>query len=125
VKHSSRFASFVLLAKADYAHELDIPLPFSLVNNNVACDCLEVMPAYWWMYNMYALERNSWKYLQRDKRTYKDQNIEFDPYAPDTVEEVLHARSLLELWVGKRRYVVRGPQALWMRLRHEALDCNC
>jgi len=112
VKHSSRFASFVLLAKADYAHELDIPLPFSLVNNNVACDRLEVMPAYWWMYNMYALERNSWKYLQRDKRTYKDQNIEFDPYAPDTVEEVLHARSLLELWVGKealRRQRPTGP----------------
>ena len=30
VKHSCRFASFVLLSKADYPEELDIPLPFSL-----------------------------------------------------------------------------------------------
>lgn len=46
VKHSSRFASFVLLAKGDYPAELDIPLPFSLLNNNTAKDRLEVTPAY-------------------------------------------------------------------------------
>ena len=28
IKHSSRFASFVLLAKGDYPAELNIPLPF-------------------------------------------------------------------------------------------------
>jgi hypothetical protein len=101
VKHSCRFASFVLLSKADYAAELDIPFPFSLVSNNVSKDQLEVMPAYWWMYNMYALARNSWKFRNRDKRIRKTQHIEFDPYAPDTMEEVIHARELLEIWTGK------------------------
>ena len=31
------------------------------------------MPAYWFMYNMYALERNAWKYVDRDKRDDKIQ----------------------------------------------------
>ena len=100
VKHSSRFASFALLAKGDYPAEMNITLPFSLVSNNVSADRLEVMPAYWWMYNMYALARNSWKYRTRDKRRTKVQNIEFDTFAPDTMQEVIHARQLLELWVG-------------------------
>ena len=100
VKHSSRFASFTLLAKGDYPTEMNITLPFSLVNNNVSDDRLEVMPAYWWLYNMYALARNSWKYRTRDKRRTKVQNIEFDTFAPDTMQEVIHARELLELWVG-------------------------
>ena len=101
VKHSCRFASFVLLSKADYPAELDIPLPFSLLSNNVSRDQLEVMPAYWWLYNMYALERNTWKFQQRDKRIQKIQNIEFESFAPDTMEEVIHARRLLELWTAK------------------------
>ena len=101
VKHSSRFASFTLLAKGDYPTEMNITLPFSLVNNNVSDDRLEVMPAYWWLYNMYALARNSWKYRTRDKRRTKVQNIEFDTFAPDTMQEVIHAREQLELWVGK------------------------
>ena len=101
VKHSSRFASFTLLAKGDYPAEMNIALPFSLVSNNVSKDRLEVMPAYWWMYNMYALARNTWKYRTRDKRRTKVQNIEFDTFAPDTMQEVIHARELLELWVGK------------------------
>ncbi|MHC4857875.1 MAG: DUF4954 family protein, partial [Planctomycetota bacterium] len=50
VKHSCRFASFVLLAKADYPAELDIPLPFALLNNNVLKDELEVLPGFWWLY---------------------------------------------------------------------------
>jgi hypothetical protein len=66
LKHSSRFASFTLIAKADYPAELDIPLPFSLVSNNISKDQIEVMPAFWWMYNMYALARNSKKFLLRD-----------------------------------------------------------
>lgn len=100
VKHSSRFASYTLLAKGDYPAEMNITLPFALVSNNTSADCLEVMPAYWWMYNMYALARNSWKYRTRDKRRTKVQNIEFDTFAPDTMQEVIHARELLELWVG-------------------------
>lgn len=101
VKHSSRFASFTLLAKGDYPAELDITLPFSLVSNNVSADRLEVMPAYWWLYNMYTLARNTWKYRTRDKRITRVQHIEFDTFAPDTMQEVLEARQLLELWVGK------------------------
>lgn len=101
VKHSSRFASFALLAKGDYPAEMNITLPFSLVSNNVSEDRLEVMPAYWWLYNMYALARNTWKYRTRDKRITKVQNIEFNTFAPDTMQEVMQARHLLELWTGK------------------------
>ena len=101
IKHSSRFASFTLLSKADYPSELNIMLPFCLVNNNVANNELEVMPAYWWMYNMYAIARNTSKYLKRDKRKRKIQNIEFETFAPDTMEETIEARKLLEVWVAK------------------------
>ena len=98
-KHSSRFASYCLLAKADYPSELDITLPFALVNNNVAKDQLEVMPAYWWMYNMYAMDRNSKKFAKRDKRVVKAQHIEFDNLAPDTAEEILRGMALLRKWI--------------------------
>lgn len=98
-KHSSRFASYCLLAKGDYPAELDIKLPFALVNNNTAKDQLEVMPAYWWMYNMYAMDRNSKKFAKRDKRVVKKQNIEFDNLAPDTAEEMLHGMDLLRGWM--------------------------
>ncbi len=98
-KHSSRFASYCLLAKADYPAELDITLPFALVNNNAAADCLEVMPAYWWMYNMYAMDRNSKKFAKRDKRVVKAQHIEFDNLAPDTAEELLKGIDLLGEWI--------------------------
>ena len=98
-KHSSRFASYCLLAKADYPSELDIKLPFALVNNNQSKDQLEVMPAYWWMYNMYAMDRNSKKFAKRDKRVIKAQNIEFDNLAPDTAEEILHGMELLRGWM--------------------------
>ncbi|MBN1498693.1 MAG: DUF4954 family protein [Spirochaetes bacterium] len=98
IKHSSCFASFVLLAKGDYPAELNIPLPFSLVNNNETDNCLEIMPAYWWMYNMYALARNTGKYQQRDKRIHRKQHIEFDFLAPDSIEEAFNAMRLLEIW---------------------------
>jgi hypothetical protein len=99
LKHSSRFASFVLIAKGNYPYELDIPLPFSLVNNNAKKDRLEVMPAYFWMYNLYALERNSWKSANRDKRAVKAQHIEMDYLAPDTAEEIIAALSQMEAWM--------------------------
>ena len=101
VKHSSRFASFTLLSKADYPSELNIMLPFCLVNNNTSKNELEVMPAYWWMYNMYAIARNTSKYQKRDKRKRRIQNIEFETFAPDTMEETIEARKLLEVWVAK------------------------
>lgn len=101
VKHSSKFASFTLLSKADYPNEMNIRLPFALVNNNVGKDQLEVMPAYWWMYNMYAIARNTSKYQKRDKRKRRIQNIEFETFAPDTMEEVIAGRKLLEVWTAK------------------------
>ena len=100
-KHSSRFASYCLLAKGDYPAELDITLPFALVNNNTGKDQLEVMPAYWWMYNMYAMDRNSKKFAKRDKRVVKAQNIEFDNLTPDTAEEILRGMELLRQWMDK------------------------
>lgn len=101
VKHSSKFASFTLLSKADYPNELNIMLPFCLVSNNTEKDELEVLPAYWWMYNMYAIARNTSKYLSRDKCKRKIQNIEFETLAPDTMEETIEGRKLLEVWVAK------------------------
>ncbi|MDR1278670.1 MAG: DUF4954 family protein [Treponema sp.] len=97
-KHSSRFASFVLLAKGNYPSEMNIPLPFSMLSNNILKDRLEVMPAYFWMHNLFALERNAWKAAGRDKRKIKIQRIETDYLAPDTVEEIISAIGLLEKW---------------------------
>jgi hypothetical protein len=108
VKHSCRFASFVLLSKADYPAELDIPFPFSLINNNASKDQLEVMPAYWWLYNMYALARNTWKFQSRDKRISKVQHIEFDAYAPDSMEEVIAALKMLEIFTAKAALRAKG-----------------
>ncbi len=96
LKHNSKFASFTILSKADYPAELNIPVPFCLVSNDVANDRLLVMPAYWFMYNMYALERNAWKYGDRDKRTEKKQQIEYNYLAPDTVNEMFAALSLFK-----------------------------
>jgi len=95
LKHSSKFASFVIIAKGEYPSELNIPMPFSLINNNVYRNRLEVMPAYFWMHNLYALERNSWKTKNRDKRKIKVQRIEADYLAPDTAEEIMTALSFL------------------------------
>jgi hypothetical protein len=102
VKHSSRFASFVLIAKGDYPYEMNISLPFSLVNNNIKEDRLEVMPAYFWMYNLYALERNSFKALDRDRRKNKVQHIETEYLAPDTAEEIITAISQIEAWMAAK-----------------------
>ena len=98
LKHSSSFASYCLLAKGSYPAELSITLPFALVNNNPAKNRLEVMPAYWWMYNMYALNRNITKFAKRDKRKKKVQHIVFSPFAPDTAEEIINGRQLLKYW---------------------------
>lgn len=98
-KHNSKFASFTLLAKGDYPYELNIPLPFSLVSNDVTNNQLSVMPAYWFMYNLYALARNSSKYIDRDKRTEKIQNIEYDFLAPDSVNEIFNSLTLLKKFV--------------------------
>ncbi len=109
VKHNCRFASFTLLAKGDYPAELDVRLPFSLVSSDEARDRLQVLPAYWWLYNMYALARNTWKFANRDKRKRKIQKIEFDCLAPDTAEEMFAAIETLERWTAQAS--LRGKRA--------------
>lgn len=98
VKLPSRFAPYTLLVKGSYPYELDIPLPFSLVSNNEKEDTLEVLPAYWWRHNMYALVRNAWKYRARDCRCRKVQHIETDCFAPDSMAAVFRAMGQLLSW---------------------------
>ena len=95
LKHNSKFASFSIIAKGDFPSELNIPVPFSLLSNDVANDKLVVMPAYWFIYNMYALARNERKYMDRDRRTEKIQHIEYDFLAPDTINEIFDALKLM------------------------------
>lgn len=101
LKYDCKFASYVLIAKGDYPFELNIPLPFSLVSSDIRECRRVVLPAYWWMYNLYALERNSYKYRKRDRRKVIRQHIETDYLAPDTAEEMLKARKLLCLWTAE------------------------
>jgi len=96
LRHNSKFASFTIIAKGDFPAELNITVPFCLISNDVTNNRLVVMPGYWFMYNMYALERNAWKYVDRDRRTGKIQHIEYDYLAPDTVNELFDALQLLQ-----------------------------
>jgi hypothetical protein len=112
LKHNCRFASYTLIAKGNYPAELKIPLPFSLLTTDLANTRREVMPAYWWQYNMFALERNSWKTRSRDQREFKVQHYETDYLAPDTAAEIIHALDLLAQWEtsGTGRELERSSQ---------------
>jgi hypothetical protein len=127
LKHNSKFACFTIIAKGDFPAELNIPIPFSLVSNDVSHDKLVILPAYWFMYNMYALERNAHKYVGRDKRITRIQHIEYDYLAPDTINEIFTALKLLsalkpdeqgnaevEGWenTSRKTEVVKVPQAI-------------
>jgi hypothetical protein len=96
IKHNSRFASFTMITKGNYPFELNIHLPFCMLTNNSENTRRVLMPAYWWMYNMYALERNSWKTRARDKRVFAEQYFETDYLAPDTAAEIVNALRWLE-----------------------------
>ena len=113
VKHSSRFASFCLLAKGDYRFELDIPFPFCLVDNDYKQDRLILVPAFWWISNKYALMRNEGKFHSRDARSDKRLRLEYSPFAPDTAEEILSAIALLEEMTGRAfiKYRKDNPEA--------------
>ncbi len=110
LKHNSKFASYTLIAKGDFPAELNIPIPFSLVSNDVSNDKLVIMPAYWFMYNMYALARNSGKYESRDKRTFKNQFLEYDFLAPDSINEIFDALQLMKQAVGESRQKINGKK---------------
>src|SRR5882724_11042563 len=112
LKHNSRFASFTILAKGDYPAELNIRIPFALVSNEVSKDELVVMPAYWFLHNMYALARNSWKYQDRDKRIDKTQLLESDFLAPDSINEMVGALGLFRLYTGRAHAQLQGKKRL-------------
>lgn len=90
-KHNSKFASFVLVSKGSYQHELNITYPFSLVAFKAEQEPVHIIPAYWFLFNMFAIARNNYKFKKRDKRVIKIQHIETDPLAPDAMQEVLVA----------------------------------
>jgi hypothetical protein len=100
LKHSSRFASFCLIAKGNYPAELNVELPFTLVSNDDQNNTLQLRPGYWFQHNMYALARNSWKCGNRDLKLYSSQCFEYDYLAPDTVEELYRGVEILEFWAG-------------------------
>ncbi len=128
IKHNSKFASYSLLAKGDYPYELNIPIPFSLIINDASKDQLSIMPGYWFMYNMYALARNAWKYTDRDKRIDKTQFIEYDFLAPDSVNEIFDAIYYLELFTGKallkKQGVKKYPDDACLKAGKSALSSN-
>ncbi|MEE3412121.1 MAG: DUF4954 family protein, partial [Treponema sp.] len=97
-KHNSKFASFVLASKGSYQRELNISYPFSLIAAAGENEPIQIMPAYWFMFNMFAIARNRYKFQKRDKRVVKVQHIETDPLAPDTMQQILPALSrIIEL----------------------------
>ena len=98
IKHNSRFASYCLITKGVYPFELNITLPFSMLTTSEDGKRREVMPAYMWMYNMYALFRNARKFKDRDKRKKTIQVYETNFLAPDTVQEIMTALALLQEW---------------------------
>lgn len=117
LKHNSKFASFTIIAKGDFPAELNIPVPFSLVSNDVANDRLLVMPGYWFMYNMYALARNVTKYISRDKRTDRSIEIEYDYLAPDSVNEMFDALAMMKrftalAWAKKNKKLIAEKDLL-------------
>lgn len=101
LKHNSMFASFCIMAKGDYESEIRNPFPFSLISQDLSKDRLQIMPAYWFMYNLYGLCRNEWKYRKRDQRTERIQHIETAFLAPDSVNEMMDALELLAEWTGR------------------------
>lgn len=100
-KHNSRFASFVLVSKGSYQNELNITYPFSLVASNGEGTPVTIIPAYWFLYNMYAIARNNSKFQKRDKRLIKVQHIETNPLAPDSIQEVVTALDRLVELTGR------------------------
>jgi len=110
VKHNSKFATYTLLSKGDYPSELNISLPFSLVSNDEQRNRLVIMPAYWFLYNMYALARNAGKYTDRDKRIKKEQYLEYHYLAPDSINEIFDGFLIMEEATGRAALKAEGSE---------------
>jgi hypothetical protein len=56
-----------------------------------------ILPAFWFTHNMYAVMRCKQKFESRDEeRTSRHPSIEYDPLAPDTIDEIFDALDLIE-----------------------------
>jgi Domain of unknown function (DUF4954) len=127
LKHNSKFASFTIIAKGDFPAELNIPIPFSLVSNDVSRDKIVVLPGYWFMYNMYALARNEDKYKARDKRIDKSLILEYDFLAPDSVNEMFDGMELMKKFTAaayetKNKKIV--PAKIFLKTGERLLENN-
>jgi hypothetical protein len=96
LRHNSRFASFTMIAKGAYQTEFDLKLPFSLITLDEKSGSATVLPAFWFTHNMYAVMRSKQKFAARDNRAHRGRFIEYDPLAPDTVDEIFEALDLIE-----------------------------
>jgi len=96
LRHNSRFASFTMIAKGSYQTELDVKYPFSLIALDEKSGSATVFPAFWFTHNMYAVMRSAQKFAARDKRIHRNQFIEHDPLAPDTIDEIFEALNLID-----------------------------
>lgn len=96
LKHNSRFAPFTLIIKGFYPHEMNIPLPFSLVSRDVNEDRLQIYPAYSLQKNIYALERNSWKFRQRERQKIAEGSYLYNYLGPDTIISMINAIEWIE-----------------------------
>ncbi len=101
LKFNCSFASFTLIAKGSYPNELNVRIPFSMISYNESKRVLNIMPAYWWMYNRYALARNAWKFKSRDNRYHVGQHIESDFFSIDTMDELLEGLNYLAFHTGR------------------------
>lgn len=127
LKHNSKFASFTIIAKGDFPAELNIPIPFSLVSNDVSRDKIVVLPGYWFMYNMYALARNEDKYKARDKRTDKSLIVEYDFLAPDSVNEMFDGMELMKKFTAtayETKYKKIIPAKEFLKTGEQLLENN-
>ncbi|MGN0730969.1 MAG: DUF4954 family protein [Treponema sp.] len=121
-KHNSKFASFVLVSKGSYQHELNITYPFSLVAFKAEQEPIHIIPAYWFLFNMFAIARNNYKFKKRDKRVQKVQHIETDPLAPDAMQEVLVAVERLILLTRDYLKKISEENVLSARTEQEELQ---
>ncbi len=96
LKHNSRFASFTLITKGNYLYEIDLKIPFCIVSNDESKNELVIYPGYWFDHNFFALARNESKFRVRDLRKGVKQSLVYEYLAPDTVNEMTKAISILE-----------------------------
>jgi NDP-sugar pyrophosphorylase family protein len=100
ISFPSRFSSFTLIKNGRYSHSIKIIFPFSLLTQYE--DKTAVIPAYWLMYNLYALFRNQNKFQQREKRP--GFRSEYSFLDIDTVYEMEQAINFLNKIVEKQGY---------------------